>query len=233
VTGVLVVLAKHPEPGRVKTRLCPPLSPEEAAALQSAMLDDVLEASWRHATALGLEPVLAIDPPEAVTRYRARLPEGFRVCAQQGSSLAARMQRVLDDELARGRGPVLLRGSDSPAMDQETLVEALAALERVDLVVSPDPDGGYNLIGLRRAAPGLLGHPMSTDSVMQDTLLSAHRLGLSSEQVSAGFDIDTAADLERLDRAVPPDSAGLYPRTMGWLAERAQCGLKKPAASAE
>lgn len=233
MTGVLVVLAKHPEPGRVKTRLCPPFSPEEAAALQAAMLDDVLEASWRFAAPLALEPVLAIDPPEAAASYRARLPEGFRVCAQRGASLAERMQRVLDDELARGPGPVLLRGSDSPGMREATLTEALHALTRVDLVLSPDPDGGYNLIGLRRAAPGLLDHPMSTDSVMQDTLSSAQRLGLSSEQVSAGFDIDTAADLERLGRAVPPDSAGLYPRTLHWLANRAQGGLKKPAASAE
>lgn len=233
MTGVLAVIAKHPAPGRVKTRLCPPLSLEEAAELQAAMLDDVLEATARFAAALGLEPLLAIDPPDSAVAYRARLPEGFRVCGQQGEGLAARMQRLLDDELARGPGPVLLRGSDSPAMKQQTVAEALETLREVDLVVSPDPDGGYNLLGLRRAAPGLLDHPMSTDSVMQDTLSSAARRGLTTAEIAQGFDIDTFSDFDRIQPGVDPECAGLCPRTLGWLAERAQTALKKLDSSAE
>lgn len=221
MSGVLVVLAKHPEPGRVKTRLCPPLTHEEAAELQACMLEDILDATSRFADALGLEPVLAIDPPEAAPHHRARVAAGFRVRPQEGATLAARMQQLLDDELGRG-GPVLLRGSDSPAMPEETVAEALEALRRVDLVVSPDPDGGYNLIGLRRVAPGLLDHPMSTSSVMQDTFASARRMGLTTACVTPGFDVDTAHDLERLGPDVDSRGAGLYPRTAARLAKFAR-----------
>jgi rSAM/selenodomain-associated transferase 1 len=177
-TGWIVVFAKHPLPGSVKTRLVPPFTREEAALFYDAMLGDVLELTARAAAALGLEPILAVDPPDARRSMASRAPASFRVIAQRGSDLGQRMAHAVDEAAAAGATPILLRGSDSPALGEETLAAALAALQDSDLVVCPDRDGGYNLIGLRRPAPGLFRHPMSTASVLTDTLANAAFAGL-------------------------------------------------------
>jgi hypothetical protein len=213
--GVLVVFAKEPAPGQVKTRLCPPFTLEQAAAFYAAMLADVLEATLDACRALGLEGVLAVHPPEAAARLPA--PAGLRREPQQGADLAARMEHAVAREFAAGPGPVLLRGSDSPALGRETLAAALAALARSDLVLCPDRDGGYNLVGLARPAPGLFSHPMSTASVLDDTLARARLSGLAHTVLPAGFDLDTAADLAFLVEARHRGAARECPRTLAFL----------------
>lgn len=215
MSGTLVVFAKWPEPGAVKTRLCPPLTPEQAAEFYGAMLDDVLEAMARLAPPLGLACVLAVHPPEALPKFAARAP-GWRVVAQQGADLSARMEHAAASELARGAERVLLRGSDSPALGGDVLAGALAALARSDLALSPDPDGGYDLVALRRFVPGLFAHAMSTHTVLEDTRAAARALGLSSELLAPGFDVDTAADFARL-RAARARASALCPRALAWL----------------
>jgi rSAM/selenodomain-associated transferase 1 len=213
--AALVVFAKWPAPGAVKTRLCPPLTLEQAAQLYGAMLDDVLEAMARLAPPLGLECVLAVHPPEALAPFAARAP-GWRVVAQQGGDLSARMEHAAANELAGGAACVLLRGSDSPALGGDVLEAALATLARSDVALSPDPDGGYNLVALRRFAPGLFAHPMSTRTVLEDTRNAARALGLTSELLAPGFDVDTAADFALL-RQARTHAASLCPRTLAWL----------------
>ena len=215
MTGTLVVFAKWPAAGAVKTRLCPPLAPDQAAAFYDAMLGDVLEAMARLAPPLGLELVLAAHPREALGSFAARAP-GWRVVAQQGADLSARMEHAAASELARGAARVLLRGSDNPTLGADVLAAALAALERCDVALSPDRDGGYGLVALRRFAPGLFAHPMSTRTVLEDTRVAAHALGLSSELIAPGFDVDTAADLDLL-RAARSRAAALCPRSYAWL----------------
>jgi hypothetical protein len=215
VSGVLLVFAKRPEPGQVKTRLCPPFTSEQAAAFYACMLEDVLETSVRASAALGLEPVLVVHPPEAARTLPA--PAGMRREPQQGADLGARMEHALARELAAGRSPALLRGSDSPTLGLATLGAALDALAKVDLVVCPDRDGGYNLIGLGRGASGLFSHPMSTGSVLADTLARAGLCGLSHALLPAGFDVDSAADLELLAAARRSGLAADCPRTLAWL----------------
>ena len=215
MTSTLVVFAKWPAPGAVKTRLCPPLTPAQAAGLYAAMLDDVLEAMSRAAPPLGLELVLAAHPPESLTQFAARAP-GWRVVAQQGADLSARMEHAAASELARGAERVLLRGSDSPALGADVLAAALAALERCDVALCPDRDGGYNLVALRRFAPGLFAHAMSTSTVLGDTRDAARALGLTSEVLGPGFDVDTAADFALL-REARSRAAALCPRTYAWL----------------
>jgi uncharacterized protein len=211
---VLVVFAKEPAPGQVKTRLCPPFTPEQAARFYAALLADVLDATAAACRALGLDAVLAVHPPEAATRVPA--PPGFRREPQRGPDLAARMEHALARELAAG-GPVLLRGSDSPTLAAATLAAAVDALSRSDLVLCPDRDGGYNLVGLAKPAPGLFAHPMSTAAVLADTLAQARRLGLSHTLLPAGFDLDTAADLALLADARHAGAADLCPRTLAFL----------------
>lgn len=203
--GWLVVLARRPEPGRVKTRLCPPLSPGQAAELYRCMLADALEASARAAGPLGLLPVLAVDPPEACAELAGGAPAGVRAVAQRGPDLGARMVHVARQAAAAGAARVLLRGSDSPTLAEATLREALAALATADVALSPDRDGGYGLVALGPQAllhglggSTLFDHPMSTSSVLADTTRRAEELGLRVARVAAGFDVDRFEDLRLL-----------------------------------
>ncbi len=217
MTGALLVFAKEPRPGAVKTRLCPPFTPEQAASFYESLLDDVLDASAAAAARLGLTPILCVTPPAARERVARRAPGSFASLPQRGPDLGARMAAALDDAAALGHAPLLLRGSDSPLLGEETFVAALAALARVDLALAPDRDGGYNLVALRRPARGLFAHPMSTARVLDDTLAQAARLGLRAELLAPGFDLDRAEDLALLARARAEGRAGGCPRALDWL----------------
>jgi rSAM/selenodomain-associated transferase 1 len=199
--GALIVFAKEPVPGRVKTRLVPPFSPLQAAEFYAAMLHDVLEASGQFARVCGLAPVLAIDPPEAVGSIVSHVPTEYRVIPQRGADLGERMEWAIGEAAAGGANRILLRGSDSPALDGSKISEALRALDEVELVACPDLDGGYNLIGLRRPAAGLFDHPMSTPTALEATLSNAAELGLTTRVLEPSFDIDRARDLAWLARA--------------------------------
>lgn len=213
----LVVFAKEPRPGLVKTRMTPPFTPEEAAELYARLLDDVLVATARFARRLELEAVLCVHPPAACAALARRAPPAFRVVAQRGRDLSQRMEWALAEAAAGGFAPVLLRGSDSPALDEATLAAALAALRDADVVACPDLDGGYNLVGAREPVPGLFDHPMSTHSVLDDTLANAAAAGRRAHVLEPRFDLDTAADLTHLARARAGPVAALCPRTLAWL----------------
>ncbi len=217
--GHLVVFAKRPAAGRVKTRLCPPLSPEQAAAFYAEMLADVLAASADFCEALQLTPVLAVDPPDACAALAAGAPSAFRVVPQRGAGLAERMAHAAAAQWAAGAKAVLLRGSDSPALDLATLRAGLEGLAQADLVLCPDLDGGYGLVALGRPAPGLFDHAMSTERVLDDTMSRARALGLSTRQLEPRFDIDTAEDLARLRSLRDPSLETLCPRTLAFLDE--------------
>jgi rSAM/selenodomain-associated transferase 1 len=226
--GWLVVFAKAPEPGRVKTRLCPPLTPAQAAELYRCLLEDAFAESAEAAAPLGLEPVVAADPAAAGPALAALAPRGFRAVAQSGPDLGARMTHVLRQAAAAGAAGLLMRGSDSPALDRATLQEAWAALTEHDVVLVPDPDGGYGLVGLgARAlargapAPGLFDHPMSTPTVLVETVARADCLGLAVRRLAPGFDIDRHEDLRRLAAFRHRSVTCPCPRTLAFLdAER-------------
>jgi rSAM/selenodomain-associated transferase 1 len=215
--GVLVVFAKAPRPGQVKTRMCPPLTPEQAADFYAAMLDDVLAATAAFAPPLGLAPVLAVHPADACAALARRAPLPFRIVRQRGASLAGRMQWAVHEALAAGAERVLLRGSDSPTLGADAVGEALAALDDHDVSLRPDRDGGYTLVGLRRGAAGLFDHRMSTGRVLADTLENADRLGFSVAVGAEGFDLDTVADVAHLLGTLGHRTEGVCPRTCAWL----------------
>ncbi len=218
--GTLVVFAKAPRAGRVKTRMTPALSPEEARALYACLLADVLEESARAGAALDLDLVVAGDPPERLSELAALAPAGFRVVEQRGPDLGARMQHAVREVAAAGGLPVLLRGSDSPTLDRALFRDALAAFSEADLVVCPDPDGGYSLVGVRCAAHEVFAHAMSTPSVLVDTLARARSLGLCSRVLEPRFDLDCAEDLHRLAEARRRGPALPCPRTLAYVDER-------------
>jgi rSAM/selenodomain-associated transferase 1 len=199
MSGRIVVFAKLPEAGRVKTRLVPPLAPREAAAFYRCMLEDVLETTANAAARTGLHAMLALDPfPVASHPLVRETPCSFSIVAQRGRDLGRRMAAAVCDAAAAGELPVLLRGSDSPALSESAIVDGLAALTYADIVISPDLDGGYGLVGLRRCTPSVFDHPMSTPSVLADTLANAARAGLRTKQLEPHFDIDRIDDLRHL-----------------------------------
>lgn len=212
--AALVVFAKLPRPGFVKTRLCPPLEHGQAAELYGCMLDDVLEESAAACGQIGAELVLTVHPGEQAAAMAQRAPRSARVVAQRGSGLAVRMQHTIAQSAAAGLNRIVLRGSDSPALPRHRIVQAFDALDEVDLVLSRDADGGYDLLGVREPHPGLLDHAMSTAAVAHDTLSNAARLGLRCREIEPGFDIDTAADLLRLREARAGLAPGLGRRTL-------------------
>lgn len=213
-------MAKEPAPGRVKTRMVPPLSYEEAAELYACLLDDVLESSARMALHLGLRPVLAMHPASACAAMAARAPAGFSVVAQRGPDLANRMAWAVEEAFATGTTRVLMRGSDSPVLDENTLNEALVALDSCDLALCPDRDGGYNLIGLGAPCPALFDTKMSTGSVLDDTLAAAERAHLKTRVLEPGFDLDTVEDLALLASARAQRDLEMCRRTLAFLDAR-------------
>lgn len=217
--GVIAVFAKRPESGRVKTRMSPPLTPEQAAQLYACLLDDSLEATSVAARQHGLEAVLAASPPEACGELAGRCPPVFRVVAQRGVDLAARMEHAVAEAAAGGARRILLRGSDSPTLDSAVIGEALLALDRFDLVVCPDRDGGYSLIGLKQPVHGLFSHPMSTGRVLDDTLANAARAALTAHTLAPRFDLDSIGDLRWLAEARRESDPPPCPRTLTFLDE--------------
>lgn len=217
--GRLVVFAKQPVEGAVKTRMAPPLELVDATELYRHMLDDVLAVSAAAARWLGLEALVAVHPPQAVREVARQTPAPLACVAQRGRDLASRMAWAVAEAGAAAAWPVLLRGSDSPGLAPEAIAEALRSLRDADVVIVPDLDGGYSLVGLRRPAPGLFDHPMSTASVAEDTRAAAIRLGRSVQVLAPCFDLDCAADLRWLAEA-RDRVAALCPRTLAFLDER-------------
>jgi glycosyltransferase A (GT-A) superfamily protein (DUF2064 family) len=180
-------------------------------------LRDALEASAAIAERCDLAPVLAVQPASACAELSELCPAAFRVVGQRGADLGERMDRAVQEAADAGSAPILLRGSDSPTLDVACVEAALAALRANDLVVCPDRDGGYNLVGLRVAAPGLFAHPMSTRSALEDTLAGARRRSWRVARLPERFDLDRIEDLRKLAAARAEGEDALCPRTLAYL----------------
>ena len=218
--AVLIVFAKVPRLGRVKTRLSPPFTLEEAVEFYSELLKDVLEVSASICREQGLEGILAVHPGEAWRELASFAPPGMRLVAQRGKNLSGRMSHAVAEAAAGGAQRILLRGSDCPVLDGDDVRRALQALEQRDIALCPDGGGGYCLVGLRAPAPGLFDHPMSTASVLSDTLRQAQALGLSTALLPESFDIDRAADLAALARVRSRIDTAVCKRALAYLDER-------------
>lgn len=188
------LFAKRPAPGRVKTRLTPALTAAEAAAVATAMLDDLVAR-------FGADPArpldLVVSPAREASWFRRRYP-GCRVAAQAGEGLGARLAHWFDGALARHPAAVVL-GADCPALPRALLARAHDRLAAgADAVFAPDPGGGYALVGLARPAPEVFDVPMSRPDNLERTLATARDLGLSVELLEPCRDVDRIDDLRRL-----------------------------------
>jgi rSAM/selenodomain-associated transferase 1 len=192
----LVIFAKAPQPGAVKTRLIPALGADGAAALARAMLAHTLQ----QALAAGLDAELCMSPaPGDPAWHGVALPAGVAYTAQGEGDLGERMDRAMQRALGLRTGPVLLIGTDCPALGSEHLREAARQLAQHDAVLLPVADGGYVLIGLQAPCPAIFTHmAWSTSTVAADTLQRLSALGLRVWQGPVLNDIDEAADLAHL-----------------------------------
>lgn len=180
----LLVIAKEPLPGRVKTRLTPPCTPAQAAGLAAAALEDTLRAALR-ATCAGRR-VLVLDG-----RPGRWIPAGFEVIPQRGAGLAERLAAAFAD----AGGPAFLVGMDTPQVTSEHLDAGLESLQECDAAFGASLDGGYWGIGLRRPDDAVFASvPMSrvnTGAVQRARLAI---LGLSTAVLPPLLDVDTIAD---------------------------------------
>jgi rSAM/selenodomain-associated transferase 1 len=195
----LVVVAKRPEPGKTKTRLTPPLTPEQAVQLYEAFLRDTL-ALIQHETLRDVHPFIAYLP-QGEEAYFHKLAPGVGLLPQIGDDLSERLDNALTHCLNSGFRQAVIMDSDSPTLPVDLMAQAFTALERSDVVIGPCDDGGYYLIGIKRPAPCLFRQvKMSTASVMQDTLARAAEEQLTVAQLPAWYDVDTYAEFQRLQR---------------------------------
>jgi rSAM/selenodomain-associated transferase 1 len=237
----IAVLAKAPLPGYAKTRLIPALGAAGAAALAEWLL--VHAAAQAVAAELGPVTVWAAPDPAHPAFGRLARQHGLDLRPQGDGDLGARMVHVFESTWQADPGPLLLMGTDAPALDAAMLRDAAAALRLHDAVVVPAFDGGYALIGLRRWAPGLRclfdGLAWSTARVMADTRERLAAAGLHHAELPAVPDIDEAADLQHLPAAwhvgaavTMPDSTRCVP-AMSDLPQPAEPAAPSPAPQAE
>ncbi len=192
--STLVVIAKAPREGRVKTRLCPPCTPAQAASLAQAALADTLAAVV--ATPCDRR-LLALDGEPGPW-----LPDGIEVIAQRGDGLAERLACAFED----AGGPALLVGMDTPQLEPGGLRAGIELLARpgVDAVLGPAPDGGYWAIGLRRPDPDVFrGVPMSVTWTAAAQRARLERLGLRVADLPRLRDVDTIGDALTVAREAP------------------------------
>ncbi len=195
----LIVVAKNPELGRVKTRLARGIGDRGAFDLYSAFISDIVSR-------FGAGPhgfAIAYTPPEAVLDAA----RGVRAFAQEGPTLNARLLAIFERQRDRAR-KTLVMSSDSPHVSPAWIARGFAALDDVDVVLGPCDDGGYWCVAMREPHDIFSGVAMSTPQVLAQTLDRVRARGLRYELLPTTFDVDELPDLERLRAAIASDSAG-------------------------
>lgn len=194
---MLAVMAKTPRAGAVKTRLVPPLDAEEASLLNTCFLQDVT-ACIATLTSETIHGHVAYTPAGHESAFDGLLPARFGLLPQRGAHLGERLLHATEDFLAAGYEAVCLINSDSPTLPGSLLRQAIDALTLSGdrLVLGKAIDGGYYLIGLKKAHPRLFEDiTWSSAAVFDQTMERARELGLAVELLPAWYDVD---DLESL-----------------------------------
>ena len=197
----VAVMAKASAPGRTKTRLVPPLTFDEAAALNTAFLRDVADnllAAARHAAIAGYA---AYAPPGSEGFFRGLLPPAIGLIDAGLPNLGDCLFRTIGEILARGHGSAVVLNSDSPTLPTAFLVETAEMLARPGerAVLGPASDGGYYLLGLKTAHRRLFDDiAWSTERVAGETLERARGIGLDVHMLPVWYDVDDIEGLRRL-----------------------------------
>ena len=260
VRGVcaLAVMTKAPQAGRVKTRLVPPLTPEEAAELNKCFLRDTAaaisiacsrrpggdegkrdfkpESGASHSEATtGACGIAVYTPVGAESAYTYILPADFSLLPQRGEKFGERLYLAVEDLVQCGFGSVCLIDSDSPTVSAENFTEAVELLSTTEdrVVLGPSDDGGYYLIGVKKPHRHLFEQiDWSTERVLNQTIQRASEMGIEVKLLPTGYDVDDSAGLRRLCNELLTDttSSDIAPHTRKFLASLVE--RKKLQASA-
>jgi hypothetical protein len=218
----LVIMAKAPRPGSVKTRLTKNLPVPEVTELYRCLLNDTIDLGQ----SLSKVDLALMCPAGDLEELSRAVPQTVRVVPQCGAGLAAGLDSVFARFAGNGGRRVIAFNSDSPHLPASALETAFDALDSQDLVVGPTHDGGYFLVGARASHPGLFSNDgLGTATALDALLQRASDLHLSAHLIERFYDIDVAADLHQLDeelRRVPSKA----PRTAAWLAKWRQARAK-------
>lgn len=213
---VLVIMAKAPRPGTVKTRLASNLSPDEVAAFYCCLLEDTLTL----ARSLDDVDVAIMCPNSDVNALMQLAGNNASVVAQKGEGLAAGLTSVFAHFAELQQQKTIAFNSDSPHLPQKVLKHAFEILDTQDLVVGPTHDGGYYLVGAKTSHSSLFAHDgMGTSSALDRLLSRAGALALKVGFAEPFYDIDVVDDLARLNEELRLSPARA-PRTAQWLRER-------------
>jgi uncharacterized protein len=218
----LAVMTKAPQAGRVKTRLVPPLTPEEAAELNKCFLGDTAAAISRcsrrpvgdaskmqlkHGSASRSEAATAAcgiavyTPVGAESAYTDILPADFSLLPQRGDKFGERLYFAVEDLFKCGFGSVCLIDSDSPTVPRENFAEAVELLNTTEdrVVLGPSDDGGYYLIGVKKPHQHFFEQiDWSTERVLNQTIQRAIEIGIEVKLLPIGYDVDDDKGLRRL-----------------------------------
>jgi rSAM/selenodomain-associated transferase 1 len=239
----LAVMTKVPHAGKVKTRLVPPLTPEEAAELNKCFLRDTAAVISRSCSG-GLRPpdtaragvhpgpqraplqscgIAVYTPLGAESAYTDLLSDDFSLLPQRGDGFGERLYFAVEDLFKCGFSSVSLIDSDSPTVPSENFEEAVKLLNTRDdrVVLGPSDDGGYYLIGLKKPHRQLFEQiDWSTERVLKQTIECATRIGLEVELLPTGYDVDDHASLRRLCKELLGNTtSGVAPYTREFLSK--------------
>jgi uncharacterized protein len=189
---VLVIMARYPEEGAVKTRLARDLGPRATHRLYRAFIGDLAEKFGSLHRPLIWYYIPASSP------FPQLFSQRFPCRPQSGLSLQERMLRIFEDLFREGYSRVVVIGADVPHIPVEAVDEAFASLDAMDVVFRPSLDGGYHLIGLKTVRDLFSGIAMSTDRVLRETIERAVSMGLSVHNLAPSFDIDGIEDVRQL-----------------------------------
>jgi rSAM/selenodomain-associated transferase 1 len=215
---LVYVVAKAPRAGAVKTRLCPPLRPEQAALLYRGFLLDSLETAAQIRDAA----VRAICPSDTGQQTLARLlPSGIRLTGQRSPGLGSALEECFSTGLADGYQTVAVLASDNPTLPARFIERAFEQVERrqADLALGPTEDGGYYLLAARAVHPRLFRDmTWSTAEVLAETLRRCRADYLRAALVDTWYDVDTPAALAALASRLPDLPLTCAPHTRSALA---------------
>ncbi len=225
----LVIMAKAPRPGVVKTRLASSLSPGAVTAFYCCLLNDTLAL----ARSLADVEVAIMCPDTDVSELSQIAGSDVRVVAQKGDGLAAGLISVFAHFAQKSESRVVAFNSDSPHLPRSVLEDAFETLTAHDVVVGPTHDGGYYLVGANVSHPTLFASDgMGTSNALENLLSRARALDLSLGFVDSFYDIDVSDDLTRLaaELRLAPARA---PRTARWLKDWELLAVKLPTGTGE
>ena len=215
----LAVMAKAPRPGKVKTRLAPPLTLDQSAALNICFLRDTTSNIASVAAQGNAAGIICYTPVGDEVAFDGLLPEGFSLIAQRGDGFGERLHCAATDLLACGFGAACLIDSDSPTLPQAALETAVAALAEPGdrVVLGGSDDGGYYLIGLKAAHAAVFERiTWSTGSVLQETVERAREAGLPLVELPLWYDVDDGATLRTLAAELLDDTPPAFATVAGY-----------------